>query len=456
MKDQNLTYGIQLAILYTIIWFTDLLDASSLNIALPAIAQSYSIDPTNVEWAVLGFLLSMTIGMCLSGWLGDRYGTRPIILISQILFLISSIGCGLAINIHMLVAFRILQGFAGGIAIPLGLSGLMKTLPQEYWARTTASMNMITLLAPAIGPIFGSYVTTFFGWRWIFFMKLPLCFISLFLSLIWLRKDECKPEIRFDLAGFIYASVTLIGILWIFSEVGRTNFVILLGITIVCAFSGYLFLKTERSSPCPLIPLDIFKIPEFSLGNLIQSAANTIFLGANFLISLYLQESLKLGLMETGWIMASITPGMILVQPLVGKFYNRLGALPFIIPGLIILSLCTWGFSMTTPATPPIVLALLVFLIGAASSMAQSANVNSIFSSLPHEYKRPGSSLYTLFKQISASFGVALTTMVLSLGAGYGAEAYHYCFLILGSIPAISLICCFYLIKVKTAKLNRA
>lgn len=150
--------------------------------------------------------------------------------------------------------------------------------------------------------------------------------------------------------------------------------------------------------------------------------------------------------------MSAITPGMIIVQPLVGKFYNKIGPLPFIIPGLVVLSLSTCAFALTTPQTPVYILGFLVFCIGASSSITQTANVTSIFSGLPNKYKGPGSSIYSLFKQISASFGVALSTMILSIGMTLNNSAsinevdsisiFHACFIVLGLIPAIALFCC--------------
>ena len=147
--------------------------------------------------------------------------------------------------------------------------------------------------------------------------------------------------------------------------------------------------------------------------------------------------------------MAAITPGMIVVQPVVGKFYNKVGPLPFVIPGLILLSLSTYGFILTTHEISMYILGLLVFCIGAASSMTQTANITSIFSALPHQYKGAGSSLYSLFKQISASFGVALSTVVLAIASSHNHLAsittFHCCFIVLGSIPAISLFFCLFI-----------
>ena len=458
IQNKSYSYAIRLAVIYALVWFIDLLDASTLNVTLPAIAQSFHINPPDAEWAIVGFLLSMTIGLTISGWLGDNYGTRRIFLLSQLIYIGSSIGCGFSFDLPSLILFRLLQGFAGGMAIPLGMAALMRAMPQAQWAKTSAYMNMVTLVAPALGPLFGAYVTSLMGWQWIFFLKVPLSCFCFALSLYWVRKEENHEVSRFDWPGFILGGLSLSGILWVFSEIGKnTSDQILIMTSILAVLFAIIFIRVEKRSKSPLIPLSIFRNQHFTFGNLIQSGANTIFLGANFIIALYLQQGLGFDLVSTGWIMSAITPGMLLVQPLVGKFYNRLGPLPFIIPGLLVLSLSTLAFAITTAQTSPYLLGFLVFCIGAASSFTQTANVSSIFSGLPHKYKGAGSSIYSLFKQVSASFGVAISTMVLSLGMkvnGYmpSPTPFHYCFIVLGAIPAISLLFCFYIDNKKALK----
>lgn len=441
--NKKYSYGLRLAIIYSLVWFIDLLDASTLNVTLPVIAESLNINPINAEWAIVGFLLSMTIGISISGWLGDSYGTRRIFLLSQLLYIVSSIGCGLSFNLLFLVMWRILQGFAAGMAIPLGMTALMRALPQSSWTKTRAYTNMVTLIAPAVGPIFGAYVTNLWGWRWIFFLKLPLSILCFFLSVYWVKVEVIQSRIKFDWKGFILGSLSVSGLLWTFSEIGKSSFTMLSILFSISLVFGLLFLKTEKNSLNPLVPLEIFQNQHFSFGNLIQSAANTIFLGANFLIALYLQQGLSFNLITTGWIMAAITPGLIIVQPIVGKYYNQLGPLPFIIPGLILLSLSTFAFAFTISETPVYVLGFLVFCIGASSSMAQTANVTSIFSGLPDKYKASGSSLYALFKQFSASFGVALSTMILSISPfTKDITIFHTCFIAFSLIPILALLCC--------------
>ena len=444
---KNYEYGIRLTIIYAMVWFIDLLDASTLNVALPRIADSFGITATDAEWAIIGFLLAMTLGMTVSTWMGRTFGMKRVFLLSQVLYIGSSLGCGLAADNAQLIFFRLLQGCSGGLIIPLGMATLLQVMPQKEWAKTSARMNMVTLLAPALGPLFAGYVTASMGWQWLFFLKLPLSFFCLLLSFLWVKETE-KFLSRFDWKGFAFSGLSLSLFLLVFSEVGRPDFstATLIILALFALIFGFLFLRSEKKTEAPLISLGLFRSPLFAFGNIIQSSANVIFLGSNFIIALYLQKGLGFDIVTTGWVMAAITPGMLLVQPLVGKFYNRLGPLPFILPGLIVLALVMFAFMFVTSKTPPILLALLIFLEGAASSMLQTANVTSIFAEVPEKQMGAGSSLYSLFKQISASFGVALSTMVLSI------SSFPLVFLVLGMIPLLALICCRHIDNKKALK----
>lgn len=456
-QSPSTAYGIRLAIVYAIIWFVDLLDSTSLNVSVTAIANALQVLPANAEWIVMGFFFSMTIAISISGWLGLRFGTKRVILFSQVLYIAASVGCALSTNLTSLTLMRSLQGFAGGIAIPLGLASLLHALPKELWAKATANINVVTLVAPALGPLFGVYATELFGWQAIFLIKLPVSMIALALSVAWLKEDEAPSKTPFDLSGFAIGTASLLGILWVLSEMGKGNGS---GLLLLClaafTFLGAAFVMIEKRKQFPLIPMEIFRIRRFSMGNFIQITANAIFLGGNFIIGLYLQDGLGHGLVEAGWVMACISPGMIFAQPFLGRYYNKIGAMPFMLTGMGLLTLCTLTFAITTPETPLFLLGSLVFCIGIASSLAQSSNVIGIFASLPPSYKGSGSSLYSLFKQLSASFGVALSAMVFSLAGGSigGIASYHVCFAAIALVPAAGFLSCFFIQEKATSPIS--
>jgi len=448
-------YGIRLSIVYGIIWFIDLLDATILNVALPEISQFFKIDPTDGEWAIIGFLLAMTIGIVVSHPTATFFGVRRIYLGSQWFYILSSLACGFSNNFSQLVFFRIFQGCAGGISIPIGMSLNMSALPQDKWAKVGAWTNLFSLIAPALGPILAGYVTFGLSWRWLFFIKVPVSIAAVFLAHLWLRKVPRKKEEKFDWLGFCFAGCSLSLLLLVLSEIGKSTFsnslLIFLFLCSLILFGAFLW--QEKRTTSPLVPLRIFNYPLFTWGNLIQAAANMIFLGATFIVALYLQWGLNFSIVKTGWIMAAITLGTLSAIPFTGKFYNRLGPIPFIIPGLFLMAFAMLALIWVTPETSPWIIACLIFFEGFGSASLQSTNFVSIFSEIPQDLKGSGSSLYTLFKQISASLGVALSTMVLSISMVSGGileltqntspKLFYPSFIFLGSIPLLALLCCF-------------
>ena len=180
-------------------------------------------------------------------------------------------------------------------------------------------------------------------------------------------------------------------------------------------------------------------------------------MGATFITGLYLQQGLGFDIVTTGWILAAITPGMMCALPLVSRFYNRCGPLPFIIPGLTLMALAMFGLTFVTAQTSPFLIALLIFCEGLASAIIQTPNVIAIFSEIPSSLKSDGSAIYALGKQLSASIGVALSTMMLSISMrwhgihnlttiipGQAAPLFHYTFYMLGLIPLLALFLCIF------------
>jgi EmrB/QacA subfamily drug resistance transporter len=454
---KNLAYGYRISIICGAIWFVDLLDTTLLNVALPEISNFFNIDPTNAEWALIGFLLAMTLGMIVSHPSGNFFGLRRIFLGAQWLYLASSAACGLSTNFPQLVVFRILQGFGGGLAIPLGMSIMLSSLPQEKWAKNASMINLFALLAPALGPILAGYITTHLNWRWLFFIKLPISFICVLLAQLWVHKVPRKRDEKFDWIGFYYLAVGLSLLLLVLSEIGKPLFSYQAQLTLFCAsllFLG-LFLWQQTRPAHPLIPLKLFYYPLYAWGNLIQSAANVIFLGSTFITALYLQWGLGFTILETGWIMAAITLGMIAAMPFTGKYYNRLGPKPFMIPGLFFMAFSMFALIWVRNETSPWIIAGIIFIQGFGSAALQTTNVLSIFSEIPNTLKGSGSSVYALLKQVAASFGVALSTMMLTITlSSHGIEdlttaasprLYHSSFILLGIIPLAALPFTFFI-----------
>lgn len=454
---KNSSYGFRLAVIYSIVWFVDLLDATLLNVALPEISKYFLIDPTNAEWALIGFLLAMVIGMLMGNPASTYFGSKRIFLTAAWLYSVSSLACGLALHFSGLVLFRVIQGFAGGLMIPLGMQLLMGAMPQTKWVKTSSWMNVFALLAPALGPTLAGYIITYLDWRWLFFVKLPLSILCAILAHFWIKYASPQKSERFDWVGFIFGGGGLCLFLLVISEVGKPRFSggMLLTLFVLSIFCAVAFFWQQKRFKNPLVPLPLFHSRLFAWGNVIQSAANMIFLGATFLIALYLQWGVGFEIVKVGWMMAAISVGIISVMPITAKFYNKIGPLPYMIVGLLLMSGSMISLMFITKQTPPFIVACIIFCEGAGSAGLQTTNFASIFSEVPQKLRGAGSSLYALFKQISASLGIALSTMALTvamrlqgvptLTINSPKELFYLPLALLGTIPLLALLCCFFI-----------
>ena len=145
--------------------FMDLLDMTIVNVAIPQLALEFNTDTTTIQWVVTGYLLSLAVFIPVSGWLGDRFGTKRIFMTALFVFTAASFLCGLSWNIESLIAFRILQGIGGGMLTPVGTAMLFRAFPPHERAKGAAVLTIPMVVAPASGPVLGGYLVEFHDWR---------------------------------------------------------------------------------------------------------------------------------------------------------------------------------------------------------------------------------------------------------------------------------------------------
>ena len=450
---QKKSYGIQLAILDGILWFVDLLNSTILHVASPEIASYFRVPLLHMEWMHVSFLMALVIGLILSIAIARKIQIKRGYLLGQILYLVAILGCATTTSIGALILFRIMQGLAMGIVLPIAFSLVVIHLPKIQWAKVTSLITLFSLTAPAVGTIGASYILTFFHWRWLFFAKVPIALILFCLTCYWVKEEKKEKEDSFDWLGTLLFSILTLSALYTFTLVGKSSSHTRSLILLVCTstLSGYLFFLHLKKSKKPLIPPALFSYPQFNWGLLIQSVSNLLFLGSTFILALYLERGLHLSVIATGWLLAAITPGLATALPFVGKYYNRLGPLPFMIPGLLILSASMAGMLFLTCDSSYGWIATLIFLQGVGTSFVQQANMLSIFSTIPAKLQPYASTIYPLCKYLSAAFGIAISVMLVSLTAtitkiqiGHISD-FRAAFCFFALLPLGALYCCRYL-----------
>ena len=209
---------VAVSVVFVAAMFMSIMDATIVNVALPTIGREFRVTPTAVGTISIAFLVSLATFIPASGWLGDRFGAKRILLGAIAVFTAASALCGTATSLAELVGFRVLQGVGGGMLAPVGLAMLFRAFPPRERVRASAILTVPTTFAPALGPIVGGLLVTDLSWRWVFYVNVPIGVAAIAFGALFL---EHLPERRpgpFDRRGFLLSGTGLGSLMYGVSE----------------------------------------------------------------------------------------------------------------------------------------------------------------------------------------------------------------------------------------------
>jgi EmrB/QacA subfamily drug resistance transporter len=348
------------------------LDATVINVALPAIGEDLDTDIAGLQWILNGYLLTLASFLLLGGSLGDRYGRRRVFVIGVVWFAGSSLLCGLAPNVEVLVAARALQGVGGALLTPGSLAMLQAGFHPDDRAAAIGSWSGLGGVATAIGPFAGGWLVDAASWRWIFLLNLPIAGLTLFAARhVPESRDTTMPP-GLDIAGAVAAAVGLAGVTWalIGADSGAAGVpaAAVLGVGALVAF-----LVIQARSPHPLMPLELFANRWFSATNVVTLALYFALGGSFFLLAVHLQTTLGYSPVEAGAALFPLTVVMFLLSSRSAALGQRIGpripmtAGPIVAGvGLLWLAQVQAGSTYVADVLP----AVLVFGLGLVATVA--------------------------------------------------------------------------------------
>jgi MFS family permease len=205
----RMSQKVVVGVVFVAAMFMSIMDATIVNVALPTIGRDFGVSATAVDSISIAFLVSLAVFIPASGWLGDRFGGKRVMLTAIVVFTTASALCGLASSLGELVAFRILQGAGGGMLAPVGMAMLFRAFPPKERIRASAILTVPTTFAPALGPVLGGLLVTELSWRWVFYVNVPLGAAAFVFGLLFLQQQKQDRPGRFDLAGFLLSGLGL-------------------------------------------------------------------------------------------------------------------------------------------------------------------------------------------------------------------------------------------------------
>lgn len=391
------------------------LDSTIANVALPHMQSSLMASPEQITWVLTSYLIASAIMTPLSSWLASRFGRKRVMVISAIGFTVSSLACGLATNLPMMIVARLIQGISGAGLIPLGQATLLDINPPERQGKAMAMAGLGSMLGPLLGPTLGGWLTDTMSWRWVFLINIPiglLTIAALSASMVELRDRFIG---KFDLFGFAALSIFL-GAFQLMMDRGQhldwfDSIEIWIEAAIMAVFAWLMIVHmfTARNT---FVRAEIFKDRNFVLGSLVSAVIGVVIFATVPIIAVMMQTQLGYSAYHAGLVNMPRSIGTILGLLIVSNLMGRIDARMLLAVGLGVSAASMYimaGISLTTDEMPLIVSG---FLQGFGGGLMIAPLSTLVFSTLGASYRNEGAALYALARSIGNSIGISVLQLL--------------------------------------------
>jgi EmrB/QacA subfamily drug resistance transporter len=395
-----------------------ILDVTVVNVAINTLAREFETTLPTIQWVATGYTLALATVIPLTGWAADRFGTKRLYLMSISLFVAGSVLSGLAWSAGSLIFFRVLQGFGGGMLMPLGMTILTRAAGPQRVGRVMAVIGVPMLLGPIFGPILGGWLVDDFSWRWIFFINVPIAAGALLLATRVLPRDVPQPGHRLDWLGLALLSPGLAAVIYGLAESGSSGgfgqakvLVPMIAGAVAIAF----FIRHALRSPDEaLIDLRLFKNRTFAVSSLTLTLVIISVFGGMLLLPLYLQAVRGESAMDTGLLLAPQGFGAMIAMPIAGRLTDRTGVGRIVPVGLVLVALSFLGLTQLASDTSYWTFGALLFVMGLGMGATMMPTFSGAMQTLRRAAIARASTTLNINQQVSASIGTAVLSVLLA------------------------------------------
>src|SRR5256714_7350845 len=399
--------------------FMEVLDTTVVNVSLPHIAGSLSVTPEEATWVLTSYLVANAIVLPLTGWLGNYFGRRNILLMSVGGFTIFSFLCGIAPNLPLLIIFRVFQGATGGGLQPLSQAILMEAFPPEKRAKAMAFWALGIVVAPMLGPVLGGWITDSYSCRWLFYINLPVGIAAVVMVTLFIFDP---PYIKRNEGGVDYWGIGFlalgIGALQVLLDKGQeedwfaSHFIVVLA---VLAVAGLIFfLVRELMTRDPVVHLSVFKIRTYSTGVFLMTVLGFVLYGSIVLIPVWLQTLMGYSAVEAGKAMSPRGLGSFLFMPIVGVLMSKIEPRKLLATGMVVCAYSLYLLSRLNLNAGYWDIFWPQFLQGMSMGLLFVPLTTITNDPIPKEEMGNATSLFNLMRNIGASIGIASVTTVVA------------------------------------------
>jgi EmrB/QacA subfamily drug resistance transporter len=405
-----------IAIIIASALFMENLDATVLVTAIPAMARHFQVRAPEMSVALTAYLLALALFIPASGHAADRWGGRNVFRAAICIFMAGSLMCALAPNLIVLVISRFAQGLGGAMMVPVGRLVLMRTVSKRDLISASSWLLMPALIGQIAGPPIGGFIVTYFDWRWIFWVNMPIGAAGIWLIGHFIPDRRETVRRRFDLPGFVLSGVTLTTFLFGLEVAGRGAQMRLAGGLIALAIVfGALYLRHAARAIHPILDLSLLRVPTFRLA-LIGGSLTRITHGAQpFLLALMMQLAFGLKASESGLITLATSLGTFTMKGVAGHILRRFGFRTSLTV-IGVLGACSYAVcGLFRPGWPFPLIFIVLVMSGFFMSFQFTAYNTIAYDEIEPARMSSATSFYSTFQQLTLSLGICIGASMLHL-----------------------------------------
>src|SRR4051794_30237412 len=395
-----------------------ILDTTIVNVAIETLGRELDSTLSSIQWVSTGYLLALATVIPLTGWAMERVGGKRMWMISVTLFLFGSTLCGFAWSTPSLIVFRVLQGFGGGMILPIGQAILAQAAGPQRMGRVMSVIGVPTLLGPILGPVIGGLIVDNFSWRWIFFVTLPVGAVALFLAWrILPSADARRARPTLDVPGLLLLSPGLAALVYGLSEFGiqggldsaRVIGGLVVGAGLLVAF----VVHARRAGGDAVIDLRLFRDRAFAAASGTTLVFGISLFGAMLILPLYYQVVRSEDALHAGLLLAPQGMGAATAMPIAGRLTDRVGAGRIVPFGVVLALIGTGAYTQLDADTSFWLLAVALYVRGVGLGSTMMPSMAAAYQTLERPAVPRATTTINIIRTVGGSLGTAILSVVL-------------------------------------------
>ncbi len=393
-------------------------DTTVVNLSLPYMAGSLSASINESTWALTSYLAANAIVLPITGWLANYVGRKRLLMLSLSTFTISSLLCGLAPNLQLLVLFRVIQGLTGGAMQPISQAILLESFPPRDRGKAMGFWSLGIITAPIAGPLIGGWLTQSYSWRWVFLINIPIGIVAITMVQLYIFDPVYirRATTRVDVRGILLLGLG-IGALQVVLDRGQDedwfDSRLIIGLLVIGGLAIAVFVYRSLTIEHPVADLRVFRDRTFAVGSLLSAMIGFLLYASIVILPLLLQTLLGYPPLRAGLIIVARALGSMIAFPIVGAIATRVDPRRLLILGLALGALTMFWFAHFDLDLSGHTLFWPQFIQGIALGLLFIPLTTITMSTIPNREMGNAASLFNVTRNFGSSIGIAVVATVL-------------------------------------------